>query len=100
MTLQEICAEKREKLGITYQQIADQSDLPLSTVKKYFSADSKTPAITTAGPICKVLGVSIAVAFQQIDSAPDAKTGTESHDKGLKNSNCRVEKCHSISSKR
>ena len=59
MTLQEICAEKREKLGITYQQIADQSDLPLSTVKKYFSADSKTPAITTAGPICKVLGVSI-----------------------------------------
>ena len=45
-------------------------------------------------------GVVIAVTFQQIDSSPDAKTGTESHDKGLKNSNCRVEKCHSISSKR
>lgn len=59
MTLQEICAERREKLGITYQSIADQSDLPLSTVKKYFSADSKAPAITTAGPICKVLGVSL-----------------------------------------
>ena len=59
MTLQEICAERREKLGITYQSIADQSDLPLSTVKKYFSADSKTPAITTAGPICKALGVSL-----------------------------------------
>lgn len=59
MTLQGICAERREKLGITYQSIADQSDLPLSTVKKYFSTDSKTPAITTAGPICKVLGVSL-----------------------------------------
>lgn len=59
MTLQEICAERREKLGVTYQSISDQSDLPLSTVKKYFSADSKAPAITTAGPICKVLGVSL-----------------------------------------
>ena len=46
-------------MGITYQQIADQSNLPLSTVKKFFSATSKTPAITTAGPICKVMGVSI-----------------------------------------
>lgn len=46
-------------MGITYQQIADQSNLPLSTVKKIFSAKSKTPAITTAGPICKVMGVSI-----------------------------------------
>jgi len=59
VTLQEICAERREKLGITYQQIADQSNLPLSTVKKFFSEKSKTPAITTAGPICKVMGVSI-----------------------------------------
>ena len=59
MTLQEICAERRKKLGITYQQIADQSNLPLSTVKKFFSVKSKTPAITTAGPICKVMGVSI-----------------------------------------
>lgn len=46
-------------MGITYQQIADQSNLLLSTVKKFFSAKSKTPAITTAGPICKVMGVSI-----------------------------------------
>ena len=46
-------------MGITYQQLADQRNLPLSTVKKFFSAKSKTPAITTAGPICKVMGVSI-----------------------------------------
>ena len=67
MTLREICAERREKLGITYQSIADQSDLPLSTVKKYFSADSKAPAITTAGPICKVLGVSLDEYFEITD---------------------------------
>ena len=45
-------------------------------------------------------GVVVAITLQQIDRTPDAKTGTESYDKGLKNSNCRVEKCHSISSKR
>ena len=45
-------------------------------------------------------GVVIAITLQQVDRTPDAKTGTESHDKGLKNGNCRVEKCHSISSKR
>ena len=61
MTLQKICAERREKLGITYQSIADQSDLPLSTVKKYFSADSKAPAI------CKVLGVSLDEYFEITD---------------------------------
>ena len=39
-------------------------------------------------------GVIVAVTFEQIDSAPDAKTGTESNDEGLKDPNSRVEKCH------
>ena len=38
--------------------------------------------------------VIVAVTFQQIDGAPDAKTGTESNDEGLKDPNSRVEKCH------
>jgi hypothetical protein len=39
-------------------------------------------------------GVIVAVTFEQIDSSPDTKTGTESNDEGLKDPNSRVEKCH------
>ena len=41
-------------------------------------------------------GVIIAVTFQQIDSAPDAKAGTESHDEGLQYIDCAVEECHNF----
>ena len=41
-------------------------------------------------------GVVVAVAFQQVNRAPDAKAGTESHNEGLKYSYCAVEKCHKI----
>lgn len=59
MTLREICADRREKLGLTYLSIADQSGLPLSTVKKFFSADSKAPSFFVVAGICKALGVSL-----------------------------------------
>lgn len=59
MTLQEICAERREKLGLTYLSIAEQSNLPLSTVKKFFSAESKAPSFYVVAGVCKVLGVSL-----------------------------------------
>lgn len=59
MTLREICAERREKLGLTYLNIAEQSNLPLSTVKKFFSAESKAPAFFVVAGVCKVLGVSL-----------------------------------------
>ena len=39
-------------------------------------------------------GVVVAVAFQQVDSSPDAETGTQCDDEGLKNGYCAVEKCH------
>lgn len=59
MTLQEICAEKRKKLGLTHLEISEQSDLPLSTVKKFFSAESKAPSFYVVAGICKVLGISL-----------------------------------------
>lgn len=59
MTLQEMCADRREKLGLTYLEIAEQSDLPLSTVKKFFSAESKAPSFFVVAGICKVLGISL-----------------------------------------
>ena len=39
-------------------------------------------------------GVIVAVTFQQVDSTPDAKTGTERHDESLQYTDCAVEKCH------
>lgn len=40
-------------------EIAEQGDLPLSTVKKFFSAESKAPAFFVVAGVCKVLGVSL-----------------------------------------
>lgn len=44
---------------MTYLEIAEQGDLPLSTVKKFFSAESKAPAFFVVAGVCKVLGVSL-----------------------------------------
>ena len=43
-------------------------------------------------------GVIVAVTFQQVDRAPDTKTGTESHDESLQYTDCAVEKCHTEAS--
>lgn len=59
MTLQETCKAKAKALGVTYQEIADATNIPLQTVRNFFSAASKAPSILTAAPICKFLGVSL-----------------------------------------
>ena len=41
-------------------------------------------------------GVIVAIAFEQVDSAPDTKTGTESDDERLQYADCTVEKCHKV----
>ena len=41
-------------------------------------------------------GIVVAVAFQQIDCAPNTEPGTESDDEGLEDPNSRVEKCHTM----
>ena len=43
-------------------------------------------------------GVVVAVAFQQVDRAPDTETGTESHNESLQYTDCCVKKCHTFSS--
>ena len=39
-------------------------------------------------------GVVVSVTFQQVDDAPDTKTGTERDNEGLKNGDCLFKKCH------
>lgn len=57
--IQDLCREKRAALGLTAQDIADASNVPLSTVNNFFANSSKSPSINTVGPICAVLGISL-----------------------------------------
>lgn len=57
--LKDLCRARRNELHMNIQQIADMTDLPTSTVNKFFSDTSKSPSIYTAGPICRVLGVDL-----------------------------------------
>ena len=41
-------------------------------------------------------GVVVAVTFQQVDNAPDTKTGTERDNECLKNGDCLFKKCHIV----
>lgn len=59
MTIQDLCREKRAALNLTAQDIADASNVPLSTVNNFFANASKAPSINTVGPICAVLGISL-----------------------------------------
>lgn len=69
-SLQEICREAKYREKMTAQDISDNSDVPLSSVNNFFPSSSKMPSIYTAGPICRVLGVSID-AFFHIQPTPD-----------------------------
>lgn len=69
-SLQELCREAKYQAKMTAQDISDCSDVPLSSVNNFFAAASKMPSIYTAGPICRVLGVSID-AFFHIQPTPD-----------------------------
>ena len=59
MTIQDLCREKRAGLNLTAQDIADASNVPLSTVNNFFANSSKAPSFNTVGPICAVLGISL-----------------------------------------
>ncbi len=67
MDLWEICRTKKENLNLTMQEIADSAGLPVGTVKKFFSAASKSPSVYTVAPICRVLGVSLDEYFEITD---------------------------------
>lgn len=38
--------------------------------------------------------IIISVTFQQVDYAPDAKTGSEGNDEGLQHIDCAIEEIH------
>ncbi len=58
-SLQDTCRDAKLEQHITAQEIADQSGVPLSSVNNFFASTSKAPGVYAAGPICRVLGVSM-----------------------------------------
>lgn len=80
-TIQDICKQKARALGQTYQEISDEAGVPLQTVRNFFSSASKSPSIYTAGPICKVLGISLDEYFVITDRlTPTEETLTAHRD--------------------
>lgn len=63
MNIQKRCQAQKDLLRLTHQDIADKADLPLQTVKNFFSRASKSPSVYTVAAICKVLGISLDEAF-------------------------------------
>ncbi len=70
-TIQEICWKAREEQKKTAQDIADESEISISTVNNFFSSASKQPSVYTAGPICRSLGVSLNGYFKIVPKGED-----------------------------
>lgn len=71
LQIQEICDQKRGKM--TYQEIADEADVPMRTVGGCLSGTTKAPSVYTVGAICRVLHVSLDDYF---GIEPDEPQGT------------------------
>lgn len=67
-SLQDICREARDRQGMTNQDVADNSNVPLSSVQNFFASTSKTPTVNNSGNICRACGVSMDKYF---DITPD-----------------------------
>lgn len=75
MSLQELCRQKKEALGMTRQEIANRANIPEPTVKKLLANASKAPSVYTIGPICAALGISLDEYFGVTDHlTPTEKT--------------------------
>lgn len=83
MTIQDVCKAKRDALGITIQDIADASGIPSSTVNNFFTHTSKAPYISTVGPICAALGVSLDEFFGITDHLTTSEETLQAEKDGL-----------------
>lgn len=54
MTLEEM-KQQREKLGMTYEELAQKSGVPIGTIQKIFSGTTKSPRYTTLQALERVL---------------------------------------------
>lgn len=83
MTIQDVCREKKVALGMTAQDIADASGIPLSTVNNFFAHASKSPALYTTALICAALGVSLDAFFNIGDHCTATEETLQAEKNGL-----------------
>lgn len=67
-SIQDLCRESRDRQGMTNQDVADNANVPLSSVQNFFASTSKTPTVNNSGNICRACGVSLDKYF---DITPD-----------------------------
>ena len=70
--IQDLCRKRKKQLGKTSKDIADETDLPLGTINKFFAASSVSPGVVATAAICADLGVSLD-SFYGIPVPPDSE---------------------------
>jgi transcriptional regulator with XRE-family HTH domain len=63
-------AEYKKKLGLTTEELSKQSGVPLGTLNKILSGDTKDPKLGTLKAIAKVLGCTL----DDFDDQPQKRT--------------------------
>mgnify|MGYP002522110399 CR=1 FL=1 len=88
--------ELRKKKGLTNQQIADTCNLPLSTVTKVMSGETKDPTLTTLKAIADALGVTLDYLFiEEVESDASKQMSAETFNIMLREKNHEIAKAHS-----
>ena len=88
--------ELRKKKGLTNQQIADICNLPLSTVTKVMSGETKDPTLTTLKAIADALDVTLDYLFiEEVESDASKQMSAETFNIMLREKNHEIAKAHS-----
>lgn len=66
--------EERKRRGLTNQQLAELSGVPLSTITRVLNGETKDPTITTLNAITTALGITLDDIFHDVSNA---EHGTE-----------------------
>lgn len=70
--------EKKQESGLSYQQISSESGVPLGTVQKIFSGETKTPRYDTLRALEKVFSDEISLRKSSVYDLSSCSSGTYS----------------------
>lgn len=60
--------EERKRRGLTNQQLAELSGVPLSTITRVLNGETKDPTITTLNAITAALGITLDDIFHEVST--------------------------------
>lgn len=60
--------EERKRRGLTNQQLAELSGVPLSTITRVLNGETKDPTITTLNAITAALGITLDDIFHEVSN--------------------------------